>query len=643
MSADSKKILVQYWGYTAFRPMQEEIVDSVLNKKDTLALLPTGGGKSICYQVPALMMEGTCLVITPLIALMKDQVDGLRKLGIQARAIYTGMHYNEIESVYSACLNKKVKFLYVSPERLENESFIHVISKIKINLITVDEAHCISQWGYDFRPPYLRIAAVRRILQGTPVLAVTATATEDVVDDIMSKLDFKEKHLIKASFERRNLAYQLKKSNDKTGVLLQMLQKEAGTAIIYVRNRKKTKEISDILNLNKIKSTYYHAGLDISTRETRQHDWTIGRSRVMVSTNAFGMGIDKADVRQVIHLDLPESIEAYFQESGRAGRDLKPAIATLMYNDNDIVSAKKRLKESFPPTEKIRNIYNALGNYFNIPVGSGEDISFDFDIVYFSQNYNYQILEVYSSIKFLEREGYIQYIESAGQFSKLYIPINKEELYRHIVENPASQRILQEIMRSYSGVFNDFVNVNESQLAKRAELDLKFVVERLHFLDKNKIINYVPIKTKPQIVFAGPRLSSQHIQFSKENYEFLKTNAEKRMQALTDLIANSLQCRSQQLLAYFGEHKSKRCGICDVCLEKNKVELNDIEFENISANIQQKLETRSRGLFELVNDTKPYKEEDVIAVIRYMLDNKKIIRQKDGILRWHKQLDLSFD
>ena len=643
MSAESKKILVQYWGYSSFRPMQEEIIDSVMKKKDTLALLPTGGGKSICYQVPGLMMEGTCLVITPLIALMKDQVDSLRKLNIQARAIYTGMHYNEIETVYNYCLSGKIKFLYVSPERLENEAFVHAISRIKINLVTVDEAHCISQWGYDFRPPYLRIAAIRELLPEVPVLAVTATATEEVVEDIMSKLIFKEKNLIKASFERKNLAYQLKKSSDKTGILLQIMQKEPGSAIIYVRNRKKTKEISDILNLNNINSTYYHAGLDTSTRESRQHEWTIGRSRVMVSTNAFGMGIDKPDVRQVIHLDLPESIESYFQESGRAGRDLKPSRATLLYNDGDIVSAKKRLKESFPSLDKIRNIYNALGNYFNVPVGSGEDTSFDFDIVAFSQNYNFLVLEVYSTIKFLEREGYIQYIESAGQFSRLFIPINKEELYKHIVENPLSQRILQEIMRSYSGVFNDYVNVNETQLSKRAELDLKFTIERLNYLNKNKIINYIPIKTKPQIVFAGTRQSHQHIQFSKENYEFLKKNAEKRLQALSDLIANSLQCRSQQLLAYFGEHKSKRCGICDVCLEKNKVELNEIEFESISTILQQKLEARSRGLFELVNDSKPYKEEDVIAVIRYLLDNKKIIRQKDGILRWHKQLDLSFD
>ncbi|HEY9116160.1 MAG TPA: ATP-dependent DNA helicase RecQ [Bacteroidales bacterium] len=643
MSAESRKILVQYWGYSSFRPMQEDIIDSVLQKKDTLALLPTGGGKSICFQVPALMMDGTCLVITPLIALMKDQVDGLRKLGIQARAIYTGMHPNEIESVYNNCLNGKTKFLYVSPERLENEAFIHVISRIKINLITVDEAHCISQWGYDFRPPYLRIAAIRKLIPGIPVLAVTATATEDVVEDIMSKLLFKERNLKKVSFERKNLSYQLRKTSDKTGHLLQMMKKEPGSAIIYVRNRRKTKEISDILNLNKINSTYYHAGLDSKTRETRQHDWTIGRARVIVSTNAFGMGIDKPDVRQVIHIDLPDCIESYFQEAGRAGRDLKPAIATLLYNDGDIVNAKKRQKESFPTLDKIRNIYNALGNYFNVPVGSGKDAGYDFDITDFSQNYNFQVLEVYSAIKFLEREGYIQYIESAGQFSRLYIPLNKEELYKHIVENPASQRILQEILRSYSGVFNDYVNINETQLAKRAEIDLKFAVDRLTYLDKNKVISYIPIKTKPQLVYGFERQAAEQIQFSKENYDFLKNNSEKRLQAFLDLISNSLQCRSQLLLAYFGELKSKRCGICDVCLEKNKVDLNDIEFESIVTLIQEKLEQRARGLFELVNDTKSYNEDDVIAVIRWLLDNKKIIRHKDGILSWHKQLDLSFD
>ena len=622
--------------------MQEEIIESVLQKKDTLALLPTGGGKSICFQVPALMMDGTCLVITPLIALMRDQVDGLRKLGIQARAIYTGMHYSEIESVYTNCLNGKVKFLYVSPERVENEAFIHVISKIKVNLMTVDEAHCISQWGYDFRPPYLRIAAIRKLIPGVPVLAVTATATEEVVEDIMSKLLFRERNLKKVSFERKNLSYQLNKTSDKTGMIIQMLNKESGSAIIYVRNRRKTKEIADILNINKINSTYYHAGLDSKTRETRQHDWTLGRARVMVSTNAFGMGIDKPDVRQVIHLDLPDCIESYFQEAGRAGRDLKPATATLLYNDNDVVNAKKRLKESFPSLEQIRNIYNALGNYFNVPIGSGKDAGFDFDIADFAKNYNFQVLEVYSAIKFLEREGYFQYIESAGQFSRLFIPLNKEELYRHIVENPDSQRILQEILRSYSGVFNDYVNINESQLAKRADIALNFAVDKLHFLDKNKIISYIPIKTKPQLVYGFERQAAQQIQFSKENYELLKTNSEKRLQAFLDLISNSLQCRSQQLLSYFGESKSKRCGICDVCLEKNKVDLNEIEFESITNILQEKLEMRPMGLFELVNDTRPFKEDDVIAVIRWLLDNKKIVRQKDGLLNWHKQLDLNF-
>lgn len=622
--------------------MQDEIIDWVLSRKDALALLPTGGGKSLCFQVPALMMEGLCLVVTPLIALMKDQVENLKKSGIKAGAIHTGMHRNEIESVYSSCLTKKIKFLYISPERLENESFIHVISRLNVSLIAVDEAHCISQWGYDFRPPYLRIAAIRDFCKDANVLALTATATPKVAEDIMHKLQFKNGNLFRSSFKRKNLAYNVIKEDDKTGKLVRLLTTETGSSLVYVRNRKKTRELSEILTNNKINSTFYHAGLDAKTRQERQNRWTQGKIRVMVATNAFGMGIDKADVRHVVHYEMPDCIESYFQEAGRAGRDLKPANATLMINNTDIANAKKKLKGAFPELEQIRLIYNALGNYFQIPEGSGKDMGFDFDIVEFTRHYNLNVLEVYSSIKFLERDGYLIYIESGGQYSKLFFPLNREEIYRFMVENPGMERLLKEILRSYAGIFTDYVNINEVILAKRAELEKDEVIKKLTYLDKSKLINYIPIKTKPQIVFAVERLNTKNISFSKENYDDLKKASEERFQSLLDFCTNSLQCRSQQLLAYFGEKKSIRCGVCDVCASKIKTELNEIEFEQIKELIFEQLNLGPMYLYDVVSGVSGFDEDDVISVIRWLLENNKIVKQKDERLKWYDQLDIGF-
>ena len=622
--------------------MQEEIIESVLEKNDTLALLPTGGGKSICFQVPAMMTEGLCLVITPLIALMKDQVANLKKRGIKAAAIHTGMHRNEMESVYSGCLTSKTKFLYISPERLENEAFIHVISRLSVGLITVDEAHCISQWGYDFRPPYLRIADIKAYAPDAAILALTATATPKVVEDIMQNLRFKNGRFFKASFMRKNLAYQVVKENDKTGRLIRMLANETGSALVYVRNRKKTRELAEILSNNKVLATHYHAGLDAKTREERQKSWTQGKIRVMVATNAFGMGIDKPDVRHVIHYEMPDCVESYFQEAGRAGRDQKPSLASLMVNNTDIANAKKKLKDAFPEVERIRLIYNALGNFFRIPEGSGKDMGFDFDIVEFTRQYNLNVLEVYSSIKLLEREGYLLYIESGGQFSKMIIPLGKEELYRYMVANPGSDRLLKEILRSYAGIFTDYININEAQLAKRAELDKDEVIKKLAYLDRLKILNYIPIKTKPQIVLATVRLGPENISFSKENYKNLKIAAEERLQGLLDFCTNSIQCRSQQLLSYFGEKKSVKCGVCDVCIDKHKTELNEIEFEQIATTINNALAEKPQHLHELVFGLKEFDEDDVISVIRWMLDNQRIIKQSDEKLKQHDQLDINF-
>jgi len=643
LSTETRKILVEYWGYSGFRPLQEEIIDSVLNSNDTLALLPTGGGKSICFQVPALMADGTCLVITPLIALMNDQVTHLKKLGIDARAIHTGMHRNEIESAYSNALSGKVKFLYVSPERLENEIFQNVISKVRINLITIDEAHCISQWGYDFRPPYLKIVEIRNIVKDAPFLALTATATPLVVEDIMNKLHFKNPNLFQSSFERKNLAYCIFKDADKSGRLINLLKNEKGSCIVYVRNRRKTRELAEILTKNNISASHYHAGLDARIRNRKQKDWTTNQFKVMVSTNAFGMGIDKPDVRQVVHYDLPDCVESYFQEAGRAGRDGKPSVATLLYHNQDVVNSKRKLKESYPPLDRIRIIYNAIGNYLQLPEGSGNDQSFDFNIVHFAEHFEFNLMEVYNAIRFLEREGYLIYIESGGQFSKLFIPIGKEDLYRVMVDNPGSDKLLKDILRSYAGVFTDYIKINENQLAKRTEISSETVINKLTFLDKQKIVSYIPINVTPQIIYATERLNTKNIVFSKENYIDLKDAAEKRLQSLLDFLSNSLQCRSQQLLKYFGEKKSARCGICDVCQQKNVTELNKIEFEKIRLLIKEKLSKGPVHLYTLISSINAKNEESIVTVLRWQMDNNEVIRQKDESLRWHKQLDLNFD
>ena len=643
MSTETRKILVNYWGYSSFRPMQEEIIDSVIEGKDTLALLPTGGGKSICFQVPGLALEGTCIVVTPLIALMKDQVVNLRKNRIKAAAIYTGMHSEEIEAVFSNALYGDLKFLYLSPERLANETTRDVISRMKVSILAVDEAHCISQWGYDFRPSYLKISEIRDIIPNIPVMALTATATPDVVQDIMTKLRFSIPNLQKTSFERKNLAYNVLREYDKTTVIIRKLKETEGSAILYVRNRRKTRDIAEILLKNNVSATYYHAGLDAKTRDTRQKEWTLGRTKVIVATNAFGMGIDKGNVRLVIHYDLPDSIESYFQEAGRAGRDLQPSAAILLFNNNDITRSKDFFKTSFPDINTIKSVYNSLGNYFSIPEGSGKDAGFDFDISHFASTYGFEILEVYSSIKFLEKEGFIMYIQSAGQYSKLMVPINKEDLYRFMVENPGSDRLLKEIMRSYSGVFSDYININETLLASRAEVTRKDVVNKLSFFHKQKIVSYIPIRTKPQIVFVYERLSTRHIQLADENYKLQKKASEKRLTSLFNYVNNNISCRSTLLLEYFGEKKTRRCGICDVCVADNQLDLNDIEFESIEKLLKLNLQGGPRHLYELVSMVEDFKEEDVIEVIRWLLDNNRIIRQSDEKLSWYKQLDLGFD
>ncbi len=640
LSKEAKEILTAKWGFSEFRPMQEEIIDSVLSGKDTFALLPTGGGKSLTFQIPAMLKPGCCLVITPLVALMKDQVDRLRKMDIPARALYTGLYYNEIESIYSNAIHNKLKFLYVSPERLLNQTFQMALSKIEVNLIAVDEAHCISQWGYNFRPPYLQIAEIRNFYPKVPILALTATATPRVVDDILDKLRFKTRNIFKSSFERRNLAYRAYKENDKTSRVLHLLAHSKGSAIVYVRNRKKTRELAEILVKNKIAATSYHAGLDNRVRSQRQHAWNLGQIRVMVATNAFGMGIDKPDVRQVIHYSLPDCLESYFQEAGRAGRDGKPSVAYLLFNNQDIGHAKKQLTESFPEIKIIRNIYNALGNYFNIPEGSGKDMGYNFSITDFVKDYSFGLLTTYNAIKLLEKEGFIAFDESGGHFSRLKILLNNEQLYRFIVENPKFERVLKELLRSYGGLFTDYVNIHEKQLARRMDAKPELVINVLSYLSKLKILSYFPIKSQPQIFYNTVRLPVVNIGFSKENYQNLKEAAAQRLEAMIDFLTNNRECRSIQLLRYFGDEIDHRCGICDVCLSINETGLSANEFKEIEKAVKSLLVNGSRHLYEIVPFIANFDEDKILTVIEWLLDNEILTRQKDERLRLANELKL---
>jgi len=628
------QILLKYWGFSEFRPLQEEIIQSVLDGKDTLALLPTGGGKSICYQVPALALEGLCLVISPLIALMKDQVDNLKKRGIKAVAIHSGMHPDEIDIAIGNCKYGDVKLLYISPERLSTSKMRDSLRQIRVNLLAVDEAHCVSQWGYDFRPPYLRIAEIRQFIPNVPVLALTATATPKVVKDVQKKLEFKAENLLQKSFERKNLSYMVIKEEDKLNRLLKIIGKVKGSGIIYVRNRRQTKEIAEFLRKNKIKADHYHAGLDQKTRNQRQTDWINEETRVIVSTNAFGMGIDKSNVRLVIHLDLPDSIEAYFQEAGRAGRDEKQAYAVLLYENADILDLRHNLSISFPEPDMIKNVYQALGNYYQLPVGSGKDLQFEFDLFTFSDRNKLNSVIVFNALKFLEKEGYLILTEALYNPSRLFIKADKESLYRFQVENELYDHFIKTLLRSYSGIFTEFVRISETELAQRTKLKVDEVIKHLQRLEKLQILDYIPQTEKPLIIFVQERLNIKDIRISQEHYNDRLKEAEKRLEAMVSYTELLHKCRSQSLLAYFGECNSRRCGKCDVCIERNKISLNEIEFDNIVSRIRPHLKSRNCTMDELIRLAEPINEDKVIRAIQWLVDNKKIKLLEDRSYRW---------
>ena len=619
MSEITRTILSRYWGYPSFRPLQEEIVDSVMDGKDTLALLPTGGGKSICFQVPAMAMEGICLVITPLIALMKDQVVHLVERGIPAAALYSGMHSDAMDLAYNQAVYGRLKFLYVSPERLQTEQFIEALKRMKVCLLAVDESHCISQWGYDFRPPYLKIAEIRPYIPKVPVLALTATATAKVVDDIQFRLGFKTKNVFQSSFERKNLTYNVFHEPDKYGVLKRKLEAMTeGSAIVYVRNRKRTQVIAEWLNSVGVSATFYHAGLDAKTREERQDLWMKGKVKVMVATNAFGMGIDKPDVRIVIHMDLPDSIEAYFQEAGRAGRDLKPAEAFLLVSPADIKKLQDDLQQSFPELDRIKLIYNALGNYYNIPVGAGENVSYPLILNDFANRYGFSVLEVYHTLKILEKEGFLLLSDSFDEPSKVMIKASRDDIYGFQVNNPQFGELIKCMLRSLPGVMTDFVKINEEAIAKKTGLTTDKVMEQLKKLEFYNFLSYAPRNDKPQVLFLSEFVDTKHFMLSKENYYDRKKEAKARVEAVIGFVNNDCECRSVQLLRYFNEKAKLDCGLCDVCLNQSS---HRVPYASIEEKLENVVFEEARPMREVLSQCNEFDEAKVLDAIRFLVDN----------------------
>lgn len=634
--SEPRQILLQYWGYSSFRPLQEEIIQSVLDGKDTLALLPTGGGKSICFQVPAMAREGICIVVSPLIALMKDQVSNLNKRGIKAVAVYSGQSKSEIDMAIDNCVYGKIKFLYLSPERLTTDIIRTRLPRMKVSLVAIDEAHCISQWGYDFRPPYLRISEIRELLPGIPFLALTATATSDVIEDICSKLEFKNGKVFRKSFERKNLVYAVINEENKLNRLLNICRKVPGTGIVYVRNRRKTKEISEFLAKNNISADFYHAGLDPKTRDQKQEAWIKETRRVIVSTNAFGMGIDKPNVRFVVHMDLPDSPEAYFQEAGRAGRDEKKAYAVLLFNKSDTIDLDHFYELSYPPLDYIKKVYNALGNYFQLAIDSGKDKSFDFVLSDFCNHFQFDRFSVFNAMKILEKEGYIFLSEALINPSRMVILLNKEDLYRFVVANPTYDQFLKVILRSYSGLFSEFTRIDENEIAVRTNLTDEKVIKTLWNLHRMNVIHYVPRNNAPQVTFVIGRTEIRNLNISAENYADRKKYAGMRIRAMKDYIESENRCRSIILLEYFGESDAPRCGVCDICLERNKLNLSKLEFDNVISLVKPLLKNRQMTMQEIIkNIPSNITENKIIKVIQWLLDNKKVMLDPlSGKMKW---------
>lgn len=613
-------ILRDYWGYTSFRPLQEEIIQSVWERKDTLGLMPTGGGKSLTFQIPVMAMDGICLVVTPLIALMKDQVDHLRERGIKAAAVYSGMSRKEIITTLENCIFGDFKFLYVSPERLTSDIFIAKLQAMHVCLLVVDESHCISQWGYDFRPSYLKIADIRQSLSGVSVLALTATATREVVDDIQNKLLFREKNVFRKSFERENLSYVVRVAENKISELIHILQSVRGTAIVYVRSRQETKEIAGALQKTGIPADFFHAGLSHEEKVYKQNAWKLNECRVIVATNAFGMGIDKPDVRAVVHMDMPNSLEEYYQEAGRAGRDGERSYAIILYTKADSVKLKKRIADSFPERKFILRIYEALGNYYQVAVGAGFGNVYDFSLHEFCQRFKLPFLQTHHALKMLELSGYIEYTEEIDTRSRIRFLIFRDELYSLQLDKE-TEELVHTILRNYTGVFSDDVYIDESLLAVRMNRTRQQVYDMLSSLDRMRYVRYIPQKKTPFIVFTTFREDMRFVSIPRTVYEERKRRFEKRILSMIDYVEKEHVCRSRMLLIYFDEKDPKDCGHCDVCLKKNETGLTNYDFRRIEEELDRLLrEHDAFRINDLINSIPEHNSEKVIKVIRFLVD-----------------------
>ena len=630
MRDDYRQVLQEYWGYDGFRGIQEDIIRSIGSGEDTLGLMPTGGGKSITFQVPALAKEGLCLVVTPLIALMKDQVRQLRSRGIKATAVYSGMTREEIMVALENCIFGNYKFLYISPERLATDIFRTKLRHMQVNLIAIDEAHCISQWGYDFRPSYLQIAEVRQLLPGVPVLALTATATPEVVEDIQQRLAFPRKNVFRMSFERKNLAYIVRYTENKPSELLHILNSLPGSAIAYTRNRKRTREVAEFLESNGISATFYHAGLANDIKDQRQKSWLDGQHRVMVATNAFGMGIDKPDVRLVVHIDCPDSPEAYFQEAGRAGRDGQKAYAVLLFAPRDKGLLLRRVEDTFPEKDYIRKVYEDLQYYYQMAMGDGRGCTFAFNIEEFCLNFKHFPVRVDSALKLLTRAGYLEYTDEQDNASRLMFTLRRDELYRIHENSEATEKLIRCLLRSYTGLFSDYAFIDEGFLSRQSGLSRQEVYESLVLLSHRRILHYIPGKKTPYIIYTRERQETARIVLTREVYEERKESYIRRLQAMVSYAESQEHCRSQFLLRYFGEKNSRPCCQCDVCLQQHSSGLRNSEFTAIADDLLRLLEETPLTPAELAERmTLPLSTYE--PVLSYLL-NEERIRLQEGKL-----------